>query len=134
MFLCQQTFFRRRGCILTQLPFQHTAVDFWRLVIGNDVNIVVSLGAESDVNIELCICYDTLLHIFLFVCYDILLHFPFGLFVLLFCFCFSLSGWFVFALIVVVLCWVCLSGLHIYMVFADRHLESFFRFTSMVLD
>lgn len=41
-----QTFHRRRGCILTQLPLQHTIVDFWRLIAGSEVNTVVSIGSE----------------------------------------------------------------------------------------
>ncbi|KAK7485114.1 hypothetical protein BaRGS_00023654 [Batillaria attramentaria] len=42
------TFFSRRGCIMTQLPLYHTMVDIWRLVDGNDVTTIVSLGAEVD--------------------------------------------------------------------------------------
>ena len=33
---------------LTQLPLLDTVVDFWRLVAGNDVNMIVSLGCETD--------------------------------------------------------------------------------------
>ncbi|KAK7101765.1 hypothetical protein V1264_020096 [Littorina saxatilis] len=40
------TFFRRKGCILTQLPLRDTFVDFWRLIVGNDVTTVFSLGSE----------------------------------------------------------------------------------------
>nr|KAG5698203.1 hypothetical protein BaRGS_030566 [Batillaria attramentaria] len=42
------TFFSRLGCIMTQLPLYHTLVDIWRLVDGNDVTTIVSLGAEVE--------------------------------------------------------------------------------------
>ncbi|KAK7485110.1 hypothetical protein BaRGS_00023650 [Batillaria attramentaria] len=50
------TFFSRRGCIMTQLPLYHTMVDIWRLVDGNDVTTIVSLGAEVDGSEADC-CY-----------------------------------------------------------------------------
>ncbi|KAK7485093.1 hypothetical protein BaRGS_00023633, partial [Batillaria attramentaria] len=43
-----KTFFSRLGCIVTQLPLYHTMIDIWRLVDGNDVTTIVSLGAEVD--------------------------------------------------------------------------------------
>ena len=33
---------------LTQLPLLDTVVDFWRLVAGNDVSMIVSLGCKTD--------------------------------------------------------------------------------------
>ncbi|PVD26938.1 hypothetical protein C0Q70_12086 [Pomacea canaliculata] len=43
-----QTFLEYQGLILTQLPFQDTVVDFWRLVDGCDVKAIVSLGSDND--------------------------------------------------------------------------------------
>ncbi|XP_025101776.1 receptor-type tyrosine-protein phosphatase kappa-like isoform X2 [Pomacea canaliculata] len=42
------TFLEYQGLILTQLPFQDTVVDFWRLVDGCDVKAIVSLGSDND--------------------------------------------------------------------------------------
>ncbi|KAK7473807.1 hypothetical protein BaRGS_00034975 [Batillaria attramentaria] len=42
------TFSDACGSILTQLPLPDTVVDLWRLVDGNDVRIIVSLGSELD--------------------------------------------------------------------------------------
>ncbi|KAK7485107.1 hypothetical protein BaRGS_00023647, partial [Batillaria attramentaria] len=50
------TFFSRLGCIMTQLPLYHTLVDIWRLVDGNDVTTIVSLGAEVE-GLEAECCY-----------------------------------------------------------------------------
>ena len=48
-FRCRvQTLGERRRFILTQLPLPDTVVDLWRLVAGNDVNMVVSIGCETD--------------------------------------------------------------------------------------
>lgn len=33
---------------MTQLPLPDTLVDFWRLVYGNDVTVIVSLGSPNE--------------------------------------------------------------------------------------
>ncbi|KAK7476502.1 hypothetical protein BaRGS_00032250, partial [Batillaria attramentaria] len=42
------TFVATHGCIATQLPLPHTMVDMWRMVAGNGVTTIVSLGSEVD--------------------------------------------------------------------------------------
>ncbi|XP_025107905.1 receptor-type tyrosine-protein phosphatase kappa-like isoform X3 [Pomacea canaliculata] len=41
-----------QGNILTQLPLPGTLVDFWRLVDGNDVTTIVSLGSEKEAELK----------------------------------------------------------------------------------
>ena len=43
-----QTFRDTKGRLVTQLPLPDTLVDFWRLVYGNDVTIIVSLGSLNE--------------------------------------------------------------------------------------
>ncbi|KAL8603769.1 hypothetical protein ACOMHN_024385 [Nucella lapillus] len=42
------TFFKRRGCIMTQLPLRDTVIAFWRFVVGDDVTTIISLGTEGE--------------------------------------------------------------------------------------
>ena len=48
VFSMPQTFRDSKGRLVTQLPLPDTLVDFWRLVYGNDVTSIVSLGSPNE--------------------------------------------------------------------------------------
>lgn len=48
-----QTFKEELGYILTQLPLPETAIDLWRLIDGDNVTTIVSLGPVTDEEVDI---------------------------------------------------------------------------------